>query len=84
MLVVLVRTPRSDRLMRWGLALIIGGALGNQLDRLVAQEVLDFIQIPIWNGTLNVADIAINTGMALLIVSMVLSYFRPQQPETSQ
>jgi lipoprotein signal peptidase len=79
MFVMLVKTPRSDRLMRWGLALIIGGALGNQFDRLALQEVLDFIQIPIWSGTLNVADIAINTGMVLLILSMILSYFRPQQ-----
>jgi mycoredoxin len=29
MIVLLVKTPQSDRLMRWGLALIIGGALGN-------------------------------------------------------
>ena len=81
MFVILVKTPLSDRLMRWGLALIIGGALGNQVDRLVAQQVLDFIRIPIWNGYLNVADIAINAGMALLIVSMILAYFRPQSQE---
>ena len=81
MFVMLVKTPQSERLLRWGLALIIGGALGNQVDRLIAQQVLDFIQIPIWNGVLNIADIAINAGMGLLIVSMLLSHFRPQQQE---
>lgn len=81
MFVMLVKTPLSDRLMRWGLALIIGGALGNQVDRLVAQQVLDFIRIPIWDGYLNVADVAINAGMVLLIVSMILPYFRPKNQE---
>lgn len=79
MFVMLVKTPRSERLLRWGLALIIGGALGNQVDRLVAQQVLDFIQIPIWSGTLNVADVAINAGMILLVLSVILGYFRPQK-----
>jgi len=79
MFVVLVKTPLSDRLMRWGLALIIGGALGNQVDRLVAKQVLDFIKIPVWDGYLNVADIAINAGMILLIVSMILPYLRSHQ-----
>lgn len=81
MFVMLVKTPRSDRVMRWGLALIIGGALGNQVDRLVAQQVLDFIKIPIWDGYLNVADVAINAGMVLLILSMILPYFRPKNQE---
>jgi signal peptidase II len=80
MFVVLLKTPRSERLLRWGLALIIGGALGNQMDRLTAGQVLDFIKIPIWEGTLNVADIAINVGMILLLVSIVFSYFRPENP----
>lgn len=81
MFVVLLKTPRSERLLRWGLALIIGGALGNQMDRLAAGEVLDFIQIPVWNGALNVADIAINVGMILLLVSMIFSYVRPENPQ---
>ncbi len=67
-----------------GLALIIGGALGNQMDRLAAGEVLDFIKIPIWNGSLNVADIAINVGMILLLVSMIFSYFRPENPPDTE
>jgi lipoprotein signal peptidase len=48
---------------------------------LVAQQVLDFIRIPIWDGYLNVADIAINAGMGFLIVSMILAYFCPQSQE---
>ncbi len=84
MFIVLVRTPRYERLLRYGLALIIGGALGNQVDRLVAQQVLDFIQLPIWNGALNVSDIAINAGMALMILSMILGYVQPQSDPTRE
>ena len=83
MFVMLVKTPRSERLMRWGLALIIGGALGNQVDRLVTLQVFDFIQIPIWSGTLNVADVAINTGMVLLILSVIFGHFHPQKVEST-
>ncbi|PID87223.1 MAG: signal peptidase II [Chloroflexi bacterium] len=75
MFIVLVQTSRQERLLRYGLAFIIGGALGNQVDRLVAQQVLDFMQLPIWNGALNVADIAINMGMALMIASMIPAIF---------
>ncbi|WP_218082647.1 signal peptidase II [Anthocerotibacter panamensis] len=53
---------------RWGYGLILGGAMGNGLDRVLRGEVIDFldlrlIQFPIFNG----ADIAINLGVACLL-----------------
>ncbi|MFO7683892.1 MAG: signal peptidase II [Chloroflexota bacterium] len=85
MLVMLVQTPPGDRLTRLALALLIGGALGNQVDRLAAGQVLDFLKIPLWSGTLNVADIAINAGMIVLLAAALLNRSRaPVNSETGE
>ncbi len=73
LLVVLVRLLREtrahERLRAASLAVIIGGALGNLLDRLASgRGVVDFIDIGIgtWRfWTFNVADMAIDVGVAL-------------------
>jgi len=54
-----------------GLALVLGGAIGNVIDRIVRGSVVDFIQVLIagWPfPSFNVADSAITVGAALLIV----------------
>ena len=57
------------------LGLIIGGAIGNAIDRIRLGAVIDFVDfhIPAWNNwhfaTFNVADSAISTGVFLLLVS---------------
>lgn len=60
------------------LALVAGGALGNLLDRLPyfgSAEVIDFLHLDWWHGypwpDFNIADIAIVTGVGLLVVEMV-------------
>jgi signal peptidase II len=68
MFVYLARLPRDLWLLRWGLALIIGGALGNLLDRITTGQVLDFIESPLRPGIFNVADIAINLGLLLALI----------------
>ncbi len=77
--VYLTRIPRSMWLLRIGLALIIGGALGNLVDRVVAGEVLDFIQTPIRPGIFNVADIMINVGVVLSLLAVL---FQKDKSET--
>ena len=59
---------------RLGLALIIGGAAGNLIDRLVSGSVVDFVDV-YW-GThhfwaFNVADSAISVGVAIMILDML-------------
>ena len=59
---------------RLGLALIIGGAAGNLIDRIVAGSVVDFVDV-YW-GThhfwaFNVADSAISVGVAIMILDML-------------
>jgi signal peptidase II len=68
--VLLVRSP-GRRLFCAGLALILGGALGNVIDRLRYGHVVDFLDLHAagWHWpAFNVADSAITLGAALLIV----------------
>ncbi|PYR34845.1 MAG: signal peptidase II [Acidobacteria bacterium] len=61
-------------LARLGLALIIGGAGGNLIDRLLAGSVVDFIDV-YWHSwhfwAFNVADSAITFGVAAMILDMI-------------
>ncbi len=65
------------RLDAVGLGLILGGAVGNLLDRMFRGDgfldgaVVDFINVPFF-ATFNVADIAINIGVALLLIGAFL------------
>lgn len=77
---------RSDQmLVRLGLALAIGGALSNALDRLLYGAVADFFHFH-WSGwsfyIFNIADVAITAGVILLALDM-LGVGRPRQKSTS-
>jgi signal peptidase II len=66
----LARTPRRDWRTALPLALIIGGALGNLIDRIAHGQVTDFVQVywRTWSWpAFNVADSAISVGAVLLI-----------------
>ena len=65
----------GQRLFAWALALILGGAVGNVVDRILHGHVIDFIQVH-WGRAyfpaFNVADSAISVGAALLILDELL------------
>ena len=69
------RTASRDWPSRIGLAFVIGGAVGNLIDRITMGFVLDFIDV-YWRGwhfwVFNVADAAITVGAALLILDMLV------------
>jgi signal peptidase II len=71
--------PLGHRWARAGLALILGGAAGNLLDRARQGYVVDFVDV-YWRGwhfwAFNVADAAITVGVAILIVDLL----RPATP----
>lgn len=71
----LVRTPPEDRLGQTALALLLGGATGNMIDRLRLGEVIDFLDFYVgtyhWY-TFNVADSAITVGISLLLLHSLL------------
>ena len=56
--------------VRAGLALMLGGAVGNLIDRVRMGEVTDFIKVPHWPA-FNVADSAITVGVVFLIAAMI-------------
>jgi signal peptidase II len=57
----------ADRPLVWlPTGLLIGGALGNLLDRLGDGEVTDFIKLPLWPA-FNLADVAITFGVLALV-----------------
>ncbi len=72
-MVLLHRTPRSDRLNGVGLSLVLGGAVGNLSDRLRLGHVIDFFDVyyRAWHfPAFNVADSAITVGAALLVLGI--------------
>jgi signal peptidase II len=69
-----VSIPLSERLARLGVACILGGAIGNLIDRATAGYVLDFVDAS-WQGwhfwAFNVADAAISVGVILMILDLM-------------
>ncbi|CAN5896008.1 signal peptidase II [soil metagenome] len=68
-----VQLGRDERLARLGLALILGGAIGNLLDRALVGHVVDFIDVywGTWHfWAFNVADAAISVGAGLVLLDM--------------
>jgi signal peptidase II len=68
------RTGREERLLLWSLALILGGAVGNLLDRIAHGAVTDFVDVFVgtyhWH-TFNVADSAISVGICLMLLDVL-------------
>jgi signal peptidase II len=66
--------PAEQRVARAGLALILGGACGNLIDRALAGHVLDFVDV-YWRDyhfwAFNVADSAITVGVALMLLDVL-------------
>lgn len=73
----LYKLPKSQKLLGVALAFILGGALGNLYDRMLAGYVIDFISLYFGEyrfATFNLADSAITLGAALLILDMLFEY----------
>jgi signal peptidase II len=62
--------------------LLVGGALGNLIDRVRDSAVTDFIDFPAW-PTFNVADISIVVGVALLVLLPEITRWRQQRAQTA-
>ena len=64
----------EERLSRYGLAFILGGALGNLIDRAISGYVVDFVDV-YWGSAhfwaFNVADAAITAGAILVLLEMI-------------
>jgi len=74
-IVWMLRSHGGQRMFSWALSLILGGALGNVVDRMLHGYVVDFIQVH-YGGwyfpSFNIADSAITIGAALLILDEIV------------
>jgi signal peptidase II len=74
-IVWLYRMPRSHGLLAAGLSLVLGGAIGNVIDRIRLGAVVDFIHFH-WDRAyfpaFNIADSAITVGAACLLLDALL------------
>jgi len=67
------RLTGGDRLLQAALAIMLGGAFGNLIDRLIGdRRVVDFLELPHW-PVFNVADIAIVVGVTLYLYGTLRS-----------
>ena len=74
-IVWMLRSHGGQRLFSWALSLILGGAVGNVIDRLLHGYVVDFIQVHAagwYFPSFNVADSAITVGAVLLILDELM------------
>ena len=74
------KLDRGQRALKWGLPMVLGGALGNLVDRMRFGKVVDFIDVIYWKNkdgvpvhwpTFNVADIAICVGVGLMAIDFL-------------
>jgi len=68
------RTSTDERVARFGLAMILAGAIGNLIDRLVFGGVVDFVDVVFgsWHfWAFNVADSAITLGVIAMMIDMM-------------
>ena len=65
------KTPAERRLTHFGLAIIVGGAIGNLIDRVSLGYVVDYIYFhtPVWDfAVFNLADALISVGAVIILV----------------
>lgn len=79
------RVDPRQKLLVWSLSLIVGGALGNFIDRLIYGWVIDFIDWHYYREytwpTFNVADAYITIGVALMALEILVGKEPPQEAE---
>jgi signal peptidase II len=76
LLVVAARLPLEERWLRLALGGVLGGALGNVIDRLLYGEVVDFIDVywgPYHWPAFNVADSSITISVAVVLLHSLLA-----------
>ena len=72
---MLWKEKNSHNLIRYGLTLILAGAIGNMIDRILYGKVVDFLDIMIGSFNwyiFNVADSAVTSGMILFILHTII------------
>lgn len=74
------KLPPDRFLLRYGLGLVLGGALGNLVDRLRFGRVVDFLDFRVW-PVFNLADTAIVIGACLLVWELLGDFNKKSKRE---
>lgn len=77
LIVWLKQLNKNQRILSTGIAFILGGAIGNLIDRSLHGHVIDFIQVyyrDFYWPAFNIADSAITLGACLLIVDIFIEH----------
>lgn len=72
----LLTSDNLSKLLTIGITLILGGGLGNIIDRILYGSVTDFLYFDFWlfhTGVVNLADITLTTGFFILIFEFFIS-----------
>jgi len=80
------RSTPDQILARTGFALVIGGAVGNVIDRSVHGHVIDYIlfHTPVWSfAVFNLADACISVGAALVVLQEFVGWRRERAQQKS-
>jgi signal peptidase II len=80
---MIVTGRAGGALAQCGLALILGGAAGNVLDRVMYGGVTDFLEVRLWRyiwPAFNVADSAITVGALLVLFELLFGAGQPHVP----
>jgi len=59
--------------MEIGTGLFVAGAIGNAIDRVAFKGVTDFVQLKGNGGVMNIADMALNVGMIVILLTMLFT-----------
>jgi signal peptidase II len=76
-------TPGRDRFLLVSLALVVGGAIGNLIDRVSSGAVTDFIDVYVGTShwpSFNVADSAISIGIVLMAIDSLRPHPKDEKP----
>lgn len=77
------QVPAEDKILRFALAMQLGGALGNFVDRVFVGEVTDFLSVGNF-AVFNVADSCITVGVVILAIGVWLQDRREKEEKAAQ
>lgn len=80
------RLPEKEKAMRFTLGLLLGGSIGNLIDRILFGHVVDFVSVGNF-AVFNVADSSITIGVVIMILAMLYQEFmskRNIKPEVGE
>ncbi len=83
---VILRRPKN-RILNVSLGLILGGGIGNMIDRIFLGDVTDFLDfylIPFWKWIFNVADACACVGAGLLMLYLIIDTVRSEKEERAK